>query len=121
MAKKASASVLDGSLDVISQCTEMYICTSEPADRAAAIATSLVGAVVLTGGDFTKGAGTGTNRKVTIAQKPDIPITGTGDANHVVLCTAAEMRVVTTCTQQTLTAGGTVTAPSFEYEVEQPQ
>jgi hypothetical protein len=120
MAKKVSASVLDGGLDAIAACTEMYVCTSEPLDRAAAISASLVGAVVLDAADFTKAAGTGTNRKITVAQQADIPITSSGDATHVVLCTGTEMRVVTTCTLQTLTSGGTVTVPAFEYESQQP-
>ena len=120
MAKKVSASVLDGGLDAIAACTEMYVCTSEPVDRAAAIAASLIGAVVLDAADFTKAAGTGTNRKITVGQQVDVSITDTGNATHVVLCTATELRVVTTCTTQTLTSGGTVTVPAFEYESAQP-
>lgn len=120
MGKKVSASVLDGGLDAIAQCTEMYVCTAEPADRAQAISTSLIAAVTMAGGDYSKSAGAGTNRKITVAQKADRAITATGQANHVVLCTASELRVVTTCTAQQLTSGGTVTIPSFEYESAQP-
>lgn len=120
MGKKVSADVLDGGLDKIATCTEMYVCTAEPATRAAAISTSLIAAVTLTGASFTKAAGTGTNRKTTVAQQADRDITATGAATHVVLCDSSNFHVVTTCTSQQLTSGGKVTIPAFVYESAQP-
>ena len=129
MAKKVSSAVLDGGLDAIATGTEIYVCTAEPADRAAAISTNLidgnttesgVSPHTLTSGDFTKAAGTGTNRKITVAQQADLPIYTGGTATHIVICTSTDLLLVTTCTSQPLTAGGTVTIPAFEYESAQP-
>lgn len=119
MAKMIADSVLDAALDVIATATEMYICTSEPATRAAAITASLIGAVTLDSGDFAKADGT-SGRKVTIAQQASIAITSSGDATHVALCTASTLLLVTTCTTQTLTSGGTVTVPEFIDQIADP-
>jgi hypothetical protein len=120
MAKKVDDTVLDGLLDIIATATEIYICTSEPADRAAAITTSLISAHTLTSGDFTKANGDASGRKITIAQQATLPITTTGDATHIALCTGSLLLLVTTCTTQTLTSGGTVTIPAFDDEVADP-
>ncbi len=120
MAKLVSDAVLDGALDITAACTELYICTAEPTDRANAITLSLIAAHTLTGGDFTKANGDTSGRKVTVAQQADLSITATGDATHIVLCTGTVMQVVTTCTTQTLTSGGTVTVPAFKQEIADP-
>lgn len=122
MAKFASDAVLDGTLDIIATATELYICTgaSEPADRAAAIAASLIAAHTLTSGDFSKAAGDTNGRKITVAQQADLSLTGSGDATHIVLCTGAALLYVTTCTTQTLTSGGTVTVPAWDVEIAEP-
>ena len=50
MAKTINDLVLDGALDVTATGTLMNVCSSEPANRAAAVAASLAD-VVLTAGD----------------------------------------------------------------------
>ena len=48
MAKSLSNAVLDAGLDVVNNATELYLCTSEPTDRAGAIAASLIPAATPT-------------------------------------------------------------------------
>lgn len=78
--------------------------------------------VAMSGGDFTNADGDTSGRKVTVAQKADISIHTTGDGNHVALLDDGEkeLRLVTTCTSQTLTAGNTVTIPAYDYEIADP-
>ncbi len=116
MGKLAATEVLDGALDIIATATEMYICTAEPTDRANADTLSLIAAETLTGGDFTKAAGDVSGRKVTVASQADIAIDADGTANHIALCTGSTLLLVTTCTAQGLSNGGTVTVPAFDYE-----
>jgi hypothetical protein len=120
MAKKVDNTVLDGALDIVATGTELYICTSEPADRAAAIAASLIDAHTLTGGDFSNADGDTNGRKVTVAQQADIDIATSGTATHIAICTATTLLLVTTCTSQELSSGGTVTVPAFKYEIADP-
>jgi len=120
MAKKVSDAVLDGALDIIAAATELYICTAEPADRAAAISTSLISAHTLASGDFSKANGDTNGRKITVAEQANLPITVSGTATHIVLCTATALVLASTCTSQALTSGGTVTVPAFDDEIADP-
>lgn len=122
MAKSASDAVLDGSLDVIASGTILTICNAQPTTYTEAVSTYKLADVVLDSGDFTKANGDVSGRKVTIAAQADIPIDTTGTANHVAICTTSGslLRVVTTCTSQVLTAGGTVSTPAFDYEISDP-
>lgn len=120
MAKKVSDAVLDGALDIIAAATEIYICTAEPADRAAAIATALIAAHTMASGDFSKANGDTSGRKVTVAEQANLSITASGTATHIVLCNGTVLILVTTCTSQALTSGGTVTVPAFDDEIADP-
>ncbi len=72
------------------------------------------------GGDFTKANGDTSGRKVTVAQKSSVAIHTTGTATHVVLLDASSLVYGTTCTAQSLTAGGTVTVPAWDVEIAAP-
>jgi hypothetical protein len=120
MARFASDAVLDGTLDIIATATELYVCTSEPADRAAADTASLIAAHTLTSGDFSKANGDVNGRKITVAQQADLTLDATGTANHIALCTSSDLLYVTTCTAQALTSGGTVTVPAWDVEIADP-
>jgi hypothetical protein len=120
MGVKVDTTVLDGSLDIIATATEMYICTAEPADRAAAITANLITAETLTGADFVNAAGDVSGRKVTIGAQADLAITADGTATHIALCSATLLILVTTCTSQGLSNGGTVSVPAFKYEATVP-
>ena len=67
MGKVAPNATIDAMLDEIATATELYICTSEPASRAAADTASVIAPHTLTGGDFTNADGDTNGRKVTIA------------------------------------------------------
>ncbi|MCK4814690.1 hypothetical protein KA005_02880, partial [bacterium] len=59
-------------------------------------------------------------RKIAVAEQADISITDTGTALHIVLSLAGTILLTTTCTSQALTSGGTVTVPTFDYELADP-
>lgn len=119
MAKWANDLMMDAALDYVAGGTVMHVCTSQPADRAAAIAASLAN-VALAGGDFTKANGDTSGRKVTIAQKSNVSIVANGTATHVAIVDGTTLRYVTTCTSQVLNSGGTVTIPAWDIEVADP-
>lgn len=119
MAKFANTSVLDALLDKVATGTQLIVCTTQPADRAAALATALA-STSLAGGDFTKAAGTPNGRQVTIAQKANISVTASGSAAHVAIVDGTSLLYVTTVTAQTLTSGNTVTVPSWKITVADP-
>jgi hypothetical protein len=122
MAKSATDAVLDGTLDVIATGTLLTVCNAEPTTYTEAATTYKLADVVLDSGDFSKANGDTNGRKVTIATQVDIPIDSSGTATHVAISTTSGslLRVVTTCTSQALTAGGTVTTPAFDYEISDP-
>lgn len=122
MAKSATDAVLDGTLDVIALGTLLTVCNAEPTTYTEAITTFKLADVVIDSGDFTKANGDTNGRKVTVGQQADVPIDTTGTATHVAIVTTSGtlMRIVTTCTSQALTSGGTVTVPAFDYEISDP-
>jgi hypothetical protein len=109
---------MDAMLDKIATSTKLRVCSgsSNPADRAAAIAATLA-SVDLDSGDFTKADGDASGRKVTISQQTNMSITTSGDATCVTLDDGTDLRYVTPATTQTLTSGGTVTSPAWKVEV----
>lgn len=122
MAKSASTAVLDGALDVVATGTILNVCSAQPTTYLEATSTYSLADVALTGASFTKAAGDVSGRKVTVAQQSAIPIDTTGTATHIAISTVTGslLRIVTTCTSQALTAGGTVTVPAFDFEVSNP-
>lgn len=122
MAKSASDAVLDGTLDVIALGTLLTVCNAEPTTYTEAATTFKLADVVIAGGAFTKANGDTNGRKVTVAQQSAVPIDTTGTATHVAISTSSGslLRIVTTCTSQSLTSGGTVTIPAFDFEIADP-
>ena len=119
MAKWANDLMMDAALDYVAGALALHVCSSQPADRAAALAASLAD-VVVDSGDFTKANGDTSGRKVTVGQQSNVTIDNNGTATHVALIDGSTLRYVTTCTSQGLTAGGTVTVPAFDIEVADP-
>lgn len=122
MAKKIHNDVLDAALAEIATAVRMVVTSAEPADFAGIAAVALAD-VTLTpgdGNDFTIADGDTNGRKVTVAQQADIPIDASGTATHVCLDDGATLLLVTTCTSQALTSGGTVTVPAFDDEIADP-
>ena len=123
MAKTLSDAVLDGSLAVIDDCTLMTACNAQPTTYAEASATFKLADVVMTAGtDYTISNGDTSGRKVRVATKLAVPIDTTGTATFIALCVSGSstLHVVTTCTSQALTAGGTVDFPVWDIELADP-
>ena len=119
MAKFLNDSVLDSLLDKIATGTQIIVNTTQPANRVAALSDALATAS-LSSGDFSKSDRTGGGRTLTIAAKSAIPVTATGNAQHVSIINATELLAVTTATAQVLTDGNTVTIPSWTASVSDP-
>ena len=119
MAKYINDGVMDAALDTVAGGNAMHVCAGQPVDRADAISKSLA-TVPLTGGDFTKANGDVSGRKVTVPQKSAISITSSGTADHVAIINGTILLLATTCTNQALTSGGTVTVPAFDQESADP-
>lgn len=123
MAKSISNTVLDAALAVIATAITMHVTSAEPANFAGVAAVSLADVTLTAGdgnGDYTIADGDTSGRKITVAQQADIPIDASGTATHVALVTADTLILVTTCTSQALTSGGTVTVPAFDDELADP-
>jgi len=127
MAKLAVNDFIDAMLDFLADNgNEINLCSQEPATYAEAHATYMLAQHALVvgdgNGDYTIADGDTSGRKITVAQQSDVPITNSGTANHaaIVKTSTQELLMVTTCTPQVLTSGGTVTIPSFKGEVGDP-
>jgi hypothetical protein len=117
MGKFVPNAVIDKLLDEIATATRMDVTSdsSTPTDL-----TNTLANTTMSSGDFTKADGDTSGRKVTVAQKSGVSITGTDTARHVVLSLGGTILDVTTCTEQVLTSGGTVTFPAWDHEVLDP-
>jgi hypothetical protein len=116
MAKFQNDAMLDAALAYISSnATELYVCASQPVDRAGAISSSLIAAA--TPGFTGPANGDVSGRKLTVNEVADESITGTGTANHIALCSGSTLLYVTTCGSQALSSGGTVTVPAWDIEI----
>lgn len=118
MAKWANDLVMDAALDYVATATQLLVCTSQPADRAAAIAAA-VATTNLTAA-FTKADGDTNGRKVTIAAQNGLIATGNGTANHIALIDGSTLIYVTTCTAQVVAAANEINVPAWKIEIEDP-
>lgn len=123
MAKWLADATLDLILDLVDDGNNVTVCSAQPANYAGIAAVALATVVVTAGaggGDWTKGDGDVSGRKLTLAQQADIPIDTSGTATHIAVDDGATLLFVTTCTSQALTDTGTVTIPTFDLEVADP-
>lgn len=119
MAKRVDDAFLDAFLQTLSGCTTFAVCSAEPANHAAIAGVTLAGATLTAGdgnGDYTIANGDTDGRKLTTLQQADLSITASGDAMYVVRSDGTNL-VVTTCTTQTLTSGGTVTVNAYDHTI----
>lgn len=115
MAKLIPDAIIDLMLTQ-AQGTTLLVCAGQPTDRATALTNALAD-VTIDSGDYTKANGDTSGRKNTIGQQSAITIDSSGDADHIAVIDGTSLLLVTTCTTQTLTAGGTVTVPAFAHEI----
>ena len=113
MAKLETSAMTDGGLTKMGTCTTISVCAGQPTNYAN-IATRMLATVGTL--SFTLAAGDVSGRKSTVGQKTSVSITNSGTADHVVIDDGTDY-IVTTCTSQALTAGGTVTIPAWKKEI----
>lgn len=118
MAKIETSAMTDGGLTKMNTCTRITVCAGQPTSYAD-ITTRRLAYTTLAGGDFTLAAGDVSGRKSTVAQKATVSITASGTADHVAIDDGTDY-IVTTCTSQALTSGGTVTIPTWKKEILAP-
>ena len=123
MGKSVHNDVLDAALNYIkNNCDLMTVCSAEPTTAAEAISTYALADVGLDDGDFAVADDT-SGRKVTVAEQADVEVDVSDDATHVALVdttSPGKLLYVTTCTQQALTQGNTVTFPAWKINIEDP-
>lgn len=108
-------SVRDGGLQVITDATgkELHICSSEPADRAAALAASLGQKVNPSVSAPTDGDVNG--RKVTISAVADGVVDADGTASHYALISGTELLATQAlASSQVVTNGNPWTSPAID-------
>ena len=118
MAKFLDDSLYDAALNVVKNgATEIYLCTSQPANRAAAIAAAVASKTGLTSGSYTgPAAGDVSGRKLTKSAENGITASASGSATHIALCSGSLLLAVTTCTAQSVTSGNTVNIAAYDVE-----
>ena len=122
MGKSLSDAVIDGALDVAAG-DQISACSAEPTTYTEAITTfKLAISTAVAGGDFVNADGDTSGRKMTVAEQAAVTIDSTGTATHVAITNLSGtlLKVVTTCTSQLLTSGGTVDIGTFKLEIADP-
>ena len=128
MGKSVNDLVLDASLEyLLGNGLKLSVCEGEPttfehADSNKGTATGKVlASVVMESGDYAIADDT-SGRKISISEQADMTVDITGDADHVAIVDTVNNNLlyVTTCTQQTLTAANTVTAPLWKISIADP-
>lgn len=98
--------------------TTLHVCAGQPANYAGIAAIELASGAV---GTYTKANGDVSGRKNTQAGATGLSITATGTADHVAISNGTDtLYLVTTCTSQALTNGGTVDVSAFDHEIADP-
>jgi len=100
--------------------TVMRICSgAAPTTYAAAVSQTLATKTMT--GSYTKASGDVSGRKNTCPAQTLISIGTTGVATHVAITDGSSiLKIVTTCTNQTLTSGGTVDTNAWDHEILNP-
>lgn len=120
MAKFVLDAAMDLALAKVATGTRLMVCSGQPANFAGIAAVALADVIMTAGdgnGDYTIANGDVSGRKLTVLQQSAIPIDSSGTATHVSIDDGSTLLLVTTCTSQALTAGGTVTVPAFDLEI----
>jgi hypothetical protein len=96
--------------------THIAVTSAEPANYAAISGVTLAGQAI--SGSYAKANGDTSGRKNTVPAQAGVSISATGTATHVVIHNNSDtMHLVTTCTSQALTSGGTVDISAFAHEI----
>lgn len=112
--------MLDAAFDWLrARVTMMTVCNAQPTNYTQGASTFKLADVPLTSTGITVSDGDTNGRKMRVAAKSGVTIDTTGTANHIALLgsTGSVLLLVTTCTSQALTAGGTVDIPVWDDEI----
>lgn len=122
MGKWMNDSGADAALDWWADCDKMILCSAQPSTYAEATVTYALGDVAMVAGNFTKGNGDTSGRKVTVAAKTGVAVDSAGTGTHVALVKSGDttLRYVTTCAAQAVSAGGTFDVGSWKIEIADP-
>jgi hypothetical protein len=104
--------------------TRLCVCSAQPANYTDATTTYNLATKTIASTDFTGPAnGDASGRKITINAQNNVSVTSSGNATHVALCDATNSKLleVSTCTEQTLTAGNTVNIAAHDVEFTDPE
>jgi len=123
MAKSATDATLDTLLTYVATATSLSVCETAPTTRTEAVTTNMLATVAVTpgdgNGDFVIANDT-SGRKLTIGEQATIEVINDGAADHIALTDDSNLLIVTTCTEQQLTDGNTVTVPAWKINVPDP-
>ena len=119
MAKAIPDVTLDAMLTA-AEGTNIHVCSAEPTTFTEATATFKLASGTV--GSYTKAGGSPSGRQNTQAGTTGTTIDTSGTATHVATTTTtgSVLEVVTTCTSQALTSGGTVDIGSFAHTITDP-
>lgn len=123
MARSLSDTVYDQALNYIkNNCDKMILCSAQPTTYAEAVTTYALADVTMTSSDYTVSNGDVSGRKVRAAAKTSVTVDAGGTGTHIAHVKTGDttLHVVTTCTSQAVTAGGTVDFPVHDIEFEDP-
>jgi len=114
--------VLDAALDEIATATGLSLTSQQPTTRTEAHVTHMLATVVVTpgdgNGDFTVEEGDTSGRQVAVAEQAAFSVTNTGTATFVNLYDGSDLLYsADLASSQALTAGNTVTVPTFDIEI----
>jgi hypothetical protein len=121
MAKFANDLIMDAAFDfVIAEAERIVVATGDAAFVYASLAAITLADNAI--GTITKANGDTNGRKANVPQHTAVPIDSNGTATHVHVVddTGTRILLVTTCTSQVLTSGGTVTIPTWDEEIGDP-
>ncbi len=121
MGKSVPDTNIDLMLDVV-EGTDEHVCSAEPTTFTEATTTFNLATEAAIGGSYTKANGDVSGRKNTLAATSGTSISSTGTATHVAITNSvgSVLELITTCTSQLLTSGGTVDIGAFAHEIPDP-
>ena len=129
MGKSVGDNVLDNGLSYVRwNANRFCVCSAEPTTVAMAVSTEMLAWYSCTSTDFSIANGSVSGRRIIMASAISFAVSVTGSAQHVAVVgvvgaapsLVSYLMLVTTCTNQTVTAGNTLTIPEWDYEIADP-
>lgn len=124
MSKWINSAALDAALNYVrANCNLMVACSAQPTTYTEAITTYALASVALTvNTDYTLADNSPDGRKITVAAKNRVAISGAGTITHIALVNTGDssLRLVTTCNSQVVTAGSDVDFPTWAIAINGP-